>query len=56
VEIGGTVLKPPPKAKPEAKPEAKAEAKKPAKPQYAPIAINAIAGAAFDQVAQRKMA
>jgi OOP family OmpA-OmpF porin len=50
VEIGGTVLKPPPKPKPEAKPEAKAEAKKPAKPEYAPIAINAIAqgNAAFD--------
>ena len=52
VEIGGTVLKPPPKPKPEAeaKPEAKPEAKKPAKPEFAPISITATAqgNLAFD--------
>lgn len=54
VEVGGTVLKPPPKPKPEAKaeaaPEAKPEAKKPAKPQFAPVELSALAqgNTAFD--------
>lgn len=50
VEVGGTVLKPPPKPKPDAKPEAKPEVKKPAKPEFAPVSITAMAqgNTAFD--------
>jgi outer membrane protein OmpA-like peptidoglycan-associated protein len=50
VEVGGTVLKPPPKPKPVAEGEKPAPAKKPAKPQYAPLQLNALAqgNSAFD--------